>query len=97
LLTLFGAAAPLWRAGGVSGLISVAVVGWLWSATDGGRSNTEAWLVLSAAADSARRNGWWRRAAGQVGALGLGLGLTLALLAAWRWATATRPSMPPTR
>lgn len=77
---------PLWRAIGVSGLIAVAVVGWLWSATDGGRSNTEAWLVLTALPLVTLGVMAWRESLGKL-ALGFGVGLTLALLAAWRWAT----------
>ncbi len=77
---------PLWRALGVSGLIAVGVIGWLWSATDGGRSNTEAWLVLTALPLVTLGVVAWHEALGKL-ALGFGVGLTLALLGAWRWAT----------
>lgn len=86
LLTVL-ARRPLWRAVGVSGLIAVAVVGWLWSATDGGRSNTEAWLALAALPLVTLGVIAWREPLGKL-AMGFGIGLTLALLAAWRWATA---------
>ena len=77
---------PLWRALGVSGLIAVGVIGWLCSATGGGRSNPEAWLVLTALPLVTLGVVAWHEALGKL-ALGFGVGLTLALLAAWRWAT----------
>lgn len=86
LLLALLARRPWWRALGIAALPTIAAVGWLWHATDGARSNTEAWLALTALPLVALGVLAWRQPLGKL-ALGLGVLLTLALLAAWRWAS----------
>lgn len=74
-----------WRGLGIAALPTIVVCGWLWQATDGARTNTEAWLVLTALPLVLLGVLAWKQALGKL-ALALGIGLTLALLLAWRWA-----------
>lgn len=84
LLALF-ARSSLWRAAGVSALVSLAVVYVLWQATEGAQTRTEAWLVLSSLPLVGLGAVAWKQALGKL-ALGLGVLLTAALLLTWRWA-----------
>ncbi|GMU45192.1 MAG: hypothetical protein IT479_02890 [Xanthomonadales bacterium] len=86
LLVALLARRPLWRGLALATLPSIAVVGWLWQATGGARSNSEAWLALTALPLVALGVLAWKQALGKL-ALGLGVLMTLALLAAWRWAS----------
>ncbi len=85
------ARAPLWRAGGLSALISVLVIYLLWQATDGAQTRTEAWLVLSSLPLIGLGTLAFRRPLGKL-ALGLGVLLTAGLLIAWRWAAHADPA-----
>lgn len=78
-----------WRAGGLTALVSLGVIYSLWRLTNGGQSNTEAWLVLSSLPLVALGAYFWQRALGKL-ALGLGVLLTFALLLTWRWAAAAQ-------
>jgi hypothetical protein len=84
LMALF-ARSPIWRAGGFSALVSLAVVYLLWQATDGAQTRTEAWLVLTSLPLIGLGAVAWKQALGKL-ALGLGVVLTAALLLTWRWA-----------
>lgn len=84
LVALFARSA-LWRAGGVSALVSLAVIYVLWQATDGAQTRTEAWLVLSSLPLVGLGAVCWKQTLGKV-AMGLGVVLTAALLLTWRWA-----------
>lgn len=84
LVAIFARSA-LWRAGGVSGLISLGVIYLLWNATDGAQTRTEAWLVLTSLPLVGLGAVAWRQPLGKL-ALALGVLLTAALLLTWRWA-----------
>mgnify|MGYP000935894936 CR=1 FL=1 len=84
LLALF-ARSVVWRAVGLSALVSLAVVYLLWQATDGAQTRTEAWLVLTSLPLIGLGAVAWRQALGKL-AFGLGAVLTVALLLTWRWA-----------
>ena len=90
LVAVFARSA-LWRAGGVSALISLAVVFLLWRATDGAQTRTEAWLVLTSLPLIGLGTVAFGRPLGKL-ALGLGVMLTAALLLAWRWAAHAGPA-----
>lgn len=77
---------PLLRATGVSVLISVAAVYALWRITDGGKSGTEAWLVLTSLPLVALGAFNWRQPLGKL-AMALGVVLTAALMLTWYWAS----------
>lgn len=85
------ARSALMRAGGLSGLISVAVIYVLWQATDGAQTRTEAWLVLTSLPLIGLGTVAFRKPLGKL-ALVLGVALTLALLLAWRWAAQADPT-----
>lgn len=90
LLAVFARSALL-RAGGLSALISLAVVYLLWQATDGAQTRTEAWLVLTSLPLIGLGTAAFRRPLGKL-ALALGISLTAALLLAWRWAAHADPA-----
>lgn len=90
LVAVFARSA-LTRAAGLSALISVAVVYVLWQATDGARTRTEAWLVLTSLPLIGLGTVAFRKPLGKL-ALILGVLLTLALLLAWRWAAHAEPA-----
>lgn len=92
LVALF-ARTPIWRAGGVSALVSLGVIYVLWQATDGAQTRTEAWLVLTSLPLISLGAMAWRQTLGKV-ALGLGLLLTVALLMTWRWAASADAADP---
>lgn len=85
LLAILGRT-PLLRATGVSVLISVAAVYALWRITDGGKSGTEAWLVLTSLPLVALGAFNWRQPLGKL-AMALGVVLTAALMLTWYWAS----------
>jgi len=90
LLALFARNA-LMRAGGLSALVSLAVIYLLWQATDGAQTRTEAWLVLTSLPLIGLGTAAFRKPLGKL-ALVLGVVLTLALLLAWRWAAHADPA-----
>jgi hypothetical protein len=90
LVLALAARSPLWRASGVTGLISLLVVFALWHYTQGGSVRTEAWLVLTSLPLVALGTFFWSRPLGKL-ALALGVVLTAALLVTWRWAVSQPP------
>ena len=80
------ARSAVWRATGWSALASLIVVFLLWKATDGGRTSSEAWLVLTSLPLVAVGVFGWSKPLGKL-ALGMGILLTAALLFTWRWAS----------
>lgn len=76
----------LWRGLAIAALPMIAAVAWLWQATEGARTNSEAWLALTALPLVALGVFAWRQPLGKF-ALVLGVVLSCALLAAWRWAS----------
>jgi len=92
LMAMFARTA-LWRAGGLSGLVSLGVVYLLWQATDGAQTRAEAWLVLTSLPLIALGALAWKQPLGKL-ALGLGVLLTIALLLTWRWAAMSDSADP---